>query len=162
MTMKRIIIVLSVFLIISCSSVSINNRGSKEINLDYTNCLVESKTYTNLRILIPDHFKSSSLNSHGYCENRFLYSDSSILYLSTNIYSGSDINWTNLESIGIDTYAKGRSLEPIDTIINQGVSRNGKFWKEYILGDYVVGYSNASFVKKKEFDDSILTIRKEY
>jgi len=98
--------------------------------------------------------------NEGFCEYQLKYKDSLIFYVSSDIYSGSRINFKNTYAIGIDTYAKSRSLEPVDTIKNEGQQENGKYWLEYILGDVVVGYVNMPLSHEIKFKHMINTLKR--
>ena len=71
---------------------------------------------------------------------------------------GSRLNFENRHKIQHTAYVKA-SLR--DTISISGIQDNGNYWKEYIVGDIMVGYVNASFLGKKDFERAILSIKKK-
>lgn len=148
------------FLLISCSSTLSHSGKLKVKKMDFENCLPDKKGFNSLEINIPRGYSLKKYNYHGFCEYRFKYRDSLFFYLSTEIYSGSNVNSTNRKNLGIDTYAINRSLEPIDTIKNSGKQPNGSYWLEHILGGYVVGYSNVPPDRLKEFERAVLSVKK--
>ena len=85
------------------------------------------------------------------CEYRFSYPDSSIFYITTDVWSGSRINFQNRDRAGYDIYRRDK---PSDTLVVSGQMQSKKFWKEQIMGNYAYGYSNADKDKKKLFDQS--------
>lgn len=159
--MKKTILFLFSSWTIACSSgPAIKQTSVKKIKLDFTKCLVEDKGYNYLSISIPKGFKKKWEQSHGFCEYQFHYRDA-VFYVSTDIYSGSRINIQNRFEIGIDTYARSRSLEPVDTIKEGGIQTDGRYWEEQILGSYVVGYANASATQVESFKRTINSVTKE-
>lgn len=158
--MKYLIYCFLIFGVLNCFLLKNENHRTKFIKVDFSDCLIEDKKYRILSTKIPRSFKREYFNHHGFCEFRFTYPDSSVFYLSSDIYRGSRANFANVKTKNIDTYMVNRRLEPIDTIKNYGIQSDGKYWLEYILGDYVVGYSNASPKRKPEFDSAIESVTK--
>lgn len=135
---------------------------TKKVVLDFENCLLEDKGYRQIVISVPTGLKKRKLKDyHGYCEYHLKYKDGSVIFVSTNIYSGASVNIENRMLIGIDTYAKSRSIELVDTIKNTGQQKDGRYWLEYILGDVVVGYVNASIARRESYDKAISTLRRD-
>jgi hypothetical protein len=163
--MKEVLIIFLVFIIVSgCVTAQSKEASekSKTVLLDFRNSLLYEKGYNEIEVEIPKGLKKKRVNDyHGYREYRFTHRDGSVFYVSTNIYDGSRLNYGNLMSIGIDTYSNSRRLELVDTIKNTGAQANGRYWLEYILGDVVVGYYNASTERKPEFDKALATIRRK-
>lgn len=159
--MLRILnILFIVFLLVSCSSTKNYPMKHNFRKLDFKDCLLEQKGYSALEVNIPRGYSLKKYNYHGFCEYRFKYRDSLFFYLSTEIYSGSNVNSVNRENIGIDTYAINRSMEPVDTIKNSGMQPNGNYWLEHILGGFVVGYSNVPSDRLQEFEHAVSSIKK--
>lgn len=110
------------------------------VTLDFTQCS-DSVIFRAIQLLPPKGYKLLKVDDHQFCEYRMVYEDRSILYISTNIYDGSNLNAENRYREGIITYSSNRSL--YDTIRNSG--KNGdRYWLEWINGTYVVGYVDVS------------------
>lgn len=132
----------------------------KTAEFNFNGCLLEEKDYESLSLDLIKGYEKEELVEHGFCEYRIIYPNSSILYVSTDIYSGSQLNYSNLNSIGIDTHAKSRSMELIDTLRYNGSTEDGKYWLEYVLGDFVVGYVGVADDDKSTFDQMIQSVEK--
>lgn len=139
-------------MIISCGVHDNSKNISKK--LDFRNCLSDEKRYEQITIYIPKGFKKEKKEKHGFCEYRFNYTDKSVIYVSSDIYSGSSLNYGNLLNIGVNTYAKSRSLTLTDIIKSSGKNKD-LYWLEYVLGDIVIGYVNVPKNRKVEFDNVI-------
>jgi len=87
-------------------------------------------------------------------EYRFSYPDESIFYFSNDVRNGSPLNYNNLFDIGIKAYNKRDQ----DTLSNEGIQNDGKYWKEQMLGKVVVGYVNVKKENKLIFDALINSI----
>jgi hypothetical protein len=130
------------------------NKGFKNLHLNFRDCLVTSDEYSILGVTLPKGYKRSLYSSEGKCEYRFSYKNGSIAYIANDIWSGSILNYENRKSINHSSYSKEKYL---DTIRLEGVQSNGLFWREDVVGDYMVGYLDASAEYKdlfeKAFDD---------
>ncbi|TKG87526.1 hypothetical protein EYV94_28175 [Puteibacter caeruleilacunae] len=89
-------------------------------------------------------------------ECRIIYKDSSIIYLSNDEWRGSSLNTINKIKDGIDGYTKEHLW---DSLYFEGQQNDGRFWKECVLGEIVVGYVNCPLEKKEMFDISLKTLR---
>lgn len=110
------------------------------VQLDFQNCSEENE-FESMTLLIPDGYKMTKFEEHGFCEYRFRFKDESIFYISTNTFSGSKLNYKNRMDNDISTYSKNRSV--YDTIRNDGREYDENFWLEWINGSYTVGYVNS-------------------
>jgi hypothetical protein len=128
------------------------------MTLDFSQCFVKGKNCS-IQINIKGKYKLLYNLDAGLCEYQFSYKNSSALYISTDVYSGSSLNSRNRQSLGIDIYRKSNIF---DTIRNDGLQKNGRCWLEYILGDYVVGYVNVPVEQKEEFNQMVNSIQKVY
>ena len=90
-------------------------------------------------------------------EYRISFSDSSIVYITNDNWSGSRLNFENRYNNNIKTINKKSEN---DTLILVGVQGNGRLWKEKFVGDIVVGYFNVKPEEKEKFDQSLSTVRK--
>src|SRR5260221_7582170 len=93
-----------------------------------------------------------------HVEYRITYPDSSILYIGNSNETGSRLNIVNRVSVGINALYKDH---PLDSLYFDGMLNNGMCWKENILGDFILGYVNVPYDKKKEFDKALLTVRRK-
>jgi hypothetical protein len=158
---RKQVIIFSLFVfLVGCSIIPSSNRKFKKVSLKFENCLVDDKNYQQLSVKLLKGYKLKKVEKEGFCEYRFKYKESAYFYVSTDIYSGSYLNSKNRYNIGINTYAISRSLQPVDTILNSGIQEDGRLWKEYILGDLVVGYINCSVEIKPLFEESINSLKR--
>lgn len=157
MIKKYILVATTLF--VSCAPLKTNKVQNHRLNFEKS--IPENRNYDTICIRLKKGAKKSRLEDNGCYEYQFLYSDSSIFYVSSNIYSGSRLNFQNLLTIGVDTYGINRSNNPLDTIKNAGIQSDGNFWLEYILGDVVVGYVNANHQKQQIFNKSIESLERE-
>lgn len=93
-----------------------------------------------------------------HTEYRLTYPDSSIIYITNNEWRGSSLNFVNLSEVGITGYTKEHLL---DTLDNSGKQRDGKYWREHVVGQVVVGYINVPPDKKSEYDKALATLRRK-
>lgn len=107
-------------------------------------------------IQIPSGYQlSKTLDDHGYFEHRFLYPDSSVIYVTDDIGSGGAMNYAKVEK-----YGQGIFLDIIgnDTLDING-EKEGRFWREKKIHGIVLGYLNANNVKKREYDKMLINVR---
>lgn len=157
---KNLPVIIVITLLVSCNTIH-QKKTEKSVGvmtLDFSQCFIGDKN-CNIQINIKRKYKLLYNLDFGLCEYRFNYKDSSALYISTDVYCGSSLNSTNRQSIGIDIYRKNNVL---DTIRHEGLQKNGRYWLEYILGDYVVGYVNVPVEQKDEFNQMINSAQKIY
>ena len=104
-------------------------------------------------LTIPEKFKlKSGKDYHGPKEVHALLKDSSVIYLTDDLKTGS-----SHEIDKIDKYGYAYSLNHYlfnDTATLSGV-RNGKYWKEHKYYSVIVGYYNVDFFKKQFYDTII-------
>ena len=158
--MKNIIYIILLSFIVACaSSQGITTIQYKRKNTD------ESNSYY---IALPKGFKLVTLiGGHNELEKQYVYSDSSKAYISE--FGSSLLNYNNIKSLG-DSVAKkrfegtelkakiakqlGKEYKP-ETIILQGKTANGLYWKDMRIGYLSVGYVNVPENKKGEFDKTL-------
>lgn len=92
----------------------------------------------------------------GYSEYRIVYTDSSALYIGNDIWHGSRLNLNNRIREGINGINR-KNLS--DSIYFEGIQADGKYWKEQILNDILVGYINVIPEKKREYDHALESVR---
>ena len=120
---------------------SSGSTKSVSINLDFQHC-GEELNYRAIEVELSRNYKLEKVvDDYGFCEYQLRYDDGSVFYVSSNIYSGSRMNYDNRLQIGVDTYSVNRTKN--DTIVNGGKQDDELLWKEVIVGTYVVGYLNT-------------------
>lgn len=93
---KTLVIFIAVIAISGCSGYKDLKTTIKNI-LDFRNCELAEKSYNYVEIELPKGFKKKQTNIEGFCEYRFSYKDKSVIYITTNIYKGSRLNYGNLD-----------------------------------------------------------------
>lgn len=106
---------------------------------------------------IPKGYSKKFIENEGFCEYRFTFKDGAIVYISSDVWYGSSLNFENRHFVGHESYNKESVL---DTIVLEGVQANSKYWSEQIIGDIMVGYVNASVEKRALFEEAFSSIRK--
>ncbi|SNS74869.1 hypothetical protein SAMN05421640_1090 [Ekhidna lutea] len=115
---------------------------SEKVKLNFTNC-GDDLRYQAIHLSIPEDYTIESLRTeYQFCEYRISLANGSILYVTSDIYNGSSLNFDNRHAIGVDSYSNARSKK--DTISVGGKQEDQKHWKENIYGDYVFGYINCT------------------
>ncbi len=151
--MRRVILIL----LFGISGCAIQHGSLSEeierVRLDFRNCIPDL-SYSFIDIKVPTGHKLFKTGERGFCEYMMTFPDKSVLYVSSNIYAGSSLNYLNRLNMNIMTYSTNRSEN--DTIRNNGVEADGKYWLEWIVGDYVVGYINT--IDSAKFNQSLGTI----
>lgn len=93
-------------------------------------------------------------------ENQYLYSDSSMLYISD---FGSSLNEQNIRNEGYASkkfeYIMQEGSSTYDTLILSGKNANGLYWKEIVMGNLYIGYLNVNLEKKSAFDNALETFK---
>ena len=134
---------------------SLREPSLTAVTLDFQNC-GEELDYSSIKIEIPEGYELKKVdNDYGFCEYRLNYKEDVTFYVSSNIYSGSKLNYENRLNIGVETYSVNRIEN--DTIVYGGKQGNSRLWKEFIVGSYVVGYVNA--IEPEVFEQSIQSLR---
>lgn len=129
------------------------------IILDFKDCDSREKQYHFIQIDITKDFKKDKMINDGFCEYRFTNKDKSIIYISSDIYRGSRLNYKNLYDIGIDGYYPRKTVLS-DTLKNQGKDSQNLYWLEYVLGDVVIGYTKVSEESKPKYDRIISSLKR--
>jgi hypothetical protein len=107
---------------------------------------------------VPSGYKlSKATDDHGYIEHRFIYPDSSIIYITNDDKSGGAINTIKAKEYGEGIYLKILSNDTLD--IN-GVE-DERYWREQKANKIVFGYINVLPDKKEQYDKVLATIRKK-
>ena len=100
--------------------------------------------------------KRPTLTGDYHNELRISFPDSSIIYITNNVWLGSSLNYANRMSDGDSGYTKEHLN---DSIWSDGTQIDGKYWCEHVLGNIVVGYINVRAEKKERYDNYLKTIR---
>lgn len=127
--------------------------------LDFKACDRNEKQYDFIQIDITKNFKKYKMIDDAFCEYRFINKDKSIIYVSSDIYSGSRLNYKNLYDIGINNYYPKKTMFS-DTIKNQGKDAQNLYWLEYLLGDVVIGYTKVPIENKQKYDTLISSLKR--
>lgn len=92
-----------------------------------------------------------------HSEYRIVYVDSSILYIGNDNLNGSKLNVVNRVNIGVRGITKNLN----DSLYLEGVQENGRYWKESILGEIVIGYVNVKKIERDKFDKALQSLIKQ-
>ena len=139
-------------------------QQEKTIGNDYKYTTFVYKKYKHkYKLKIPVGYKLST-TSAGYLsviENRFYYSDSSVVYISLI----KDFASPNYHNISLDSSLLRRRFDAFlnsDTITLNGRNNKGLYWKEIFCNDEVsIGYYNVSPVKKHIYDNILNNVSKK-
>ena len=86
-----------------------------------------------------------------------LFSDSALVYLSTEFFDGSTLNVANRFHSNVPRKRTGY----LDTLRSKGSQSNGLLWREDILAEIVVGYINVPPDKEEHYDKILATLRRK-
>ncbi|WP_431160694.1 hypothetical protein [Flagellimonas beolgyonensis] len=132
----------------------------------FTSCkatqdLVEIKYITNTLkawTYIPEGFKKEIIESGQDIEYRFVYNDSSMIYI-TDEKGTPTLNYKNIENDSSSLQKSFLSLMENDTLTLHGKDNLGKFWKNKKLKELSIGYLNVNENQKIVFDKAISLIK---
>ena len=113
-----------------------------------------------VRLNVPKDYTRETVLGDSEYEQRFLYPDSSILYVSTfnNTSNYDDIRQSNEYGRWFDAiHTEDKTIE-----IFYGRSENNFFWKDVVVGSVIVGYTEADSIKSKKFDATISRFIERY
>jgi hypothetical protein len=142
--MKIFVIVVTLILMGSNNCCPINKLKSMKLSLPLNSCVLLDGQYRYLKIELPNKADRTFNESEGNCEYRFQFSDSSVFYVSTNIWMGSVINAKNRKSADLAYIVHEKFL---DTLKFSGQQDNGRFWFEHYRGNLVFGGINIDSTK---------------
>lgn len=161
--MKETALIFIILLLLSCNQKVANSHiyGDKKL-FKFSLKTVTSDYEKNelFTVLLPRNGKRKKAYPHFgeiYLEYRILYEDSSVFYISNDIWNGSQLNRSNLYNAGITGYTKKNIL---DTLTYHGLQKDGRYWKETFWGEVVLGYSSVPPSRKVVFDNAVSSIRK--
>lgn len=90
----------------------------------------------------------------------YKYPDSSIFYIS-NEEGNTSFNYDNIRNDKIQSNKSLMAFANKDTIIVQGVDKNGNYWKNKFDGKVNVGYLNITKDRKEEFESILSSLVKK-
>lgn len=160
MKKRYIYIVLFGFLLFSCATTkTINTKKVVYKSKFLTESIekpFEERAYS---FYLPKGFKKddNDFNSE-YNEVVFKYPNDVIFYITDNAIGGSSLNGNNKLNEGITSIIREKEN---DSLYLKGKQKDGKFWKENILNDIVIGYLNVSKEDKEKFDKAISTLKRD-
>ena len=136
-----------------------------------TNILYERKKVDDIAknfkytMTLPRGYKNITLiGGHREIENQYVYPDSIKVYISD--FPISILNYNNIHSLGdsianirsqsLDLNSKiakvlGKEYNP-ETLILEGKTRNGLYWKDVRVGYLSIGYVNVPEIKRLDFE----------
>ena len=150
--MRNCILTLLILIFISCGSYQDLKKVSYKANT-----FENPQESTSFDLFIPKNYQKEVKEFDHSLENRFIYDDSSIIFLSNDKWSASRVNDKNRLDKEVQDKILHRNATT-DSIYLSGQQKDGRYWKENILNDIVVGYLNVSKERKEEFDKAIATI----
>lgn len=121
---------------------------------------------------MPSGFQAVHLSGDNENENRYIYPDSSIIYITD--FNCSILNFENIKSVG-DSLANERLMglhlkSAISKVINEdfhydiikleGISSNELYWKDKRIEYISIGYVNVSSDEKSRFDDALESLKR--
>ena len=121
---------------------------------------------------IPKKYKLQTfVGGHGEKEQVYTFSDSVKVYVTD--LPVSMLNYNNILSLGDSVANKrfeGTELKAavakalgqsyvLETLILQGKTSNGLYWKDIRMGDVSIGYVNVPLSKKEQFDSVLSSFR---
>lgn len=162
--MRNIVYILLLSFMVSCAS------SQKITTIQYTRKYTGESNSKNIAcyMAVPKEFKLVTLvGGHNELEKQYVYSDSSKVYISD--FESSLLNYNNIRSLGdsiANKCSEGTELKikvakqlgkeyKSKTVILQGKTANGLYWKDMRIGYLSIGYVNVPENKKNEFDKAL-------
>lgn len=140
------------FYIIAILLIIVSCKAIQESNITYSTNVVKAKA------MIPKGFNKEIIEAGQDTEYRFLYSDSSLIYI-TDEKGTPIINYKNIDSDSIAIQKSFLALMENDTLTLQGQDKSGKYWKNKKLKEISIGYLNVPENRKEDFDKAISSIK---
>ena len=110
-----------------------------------------------VKMNIPQNYVFEGLQGSHEFEQRYWYSDSSVIYI-TNFEN--TINYKEIRQQNT-YYDRFNALQSNDTLTLQGVNIDGLYWKDMLLGGGItIGYSRVPQYRVKEFEKAISSAKK--
>lgn len=128
----------------------LNCGSSKKISFE-TYTFMSKSNRERFTISVPRDFKSTEANLQNNILKKWKYKNEEFIYISL------DISFSN--SPNLDNWIKCSDAQKGIKCI-EGIDENGNYWKEIISNNLVIGYRDVNPKRKKEFDDSLLSLNK--
>lgn len=150
--MKRLIVFhITIAMFISCVS-------QKELSetIKYTTYIQSKKVKYSMEL--PTGFMKYIVVGDHERELRYLFPDSSIIYITNDIEGGSPLNYDNIRRKDNGLFVQKLNN---DTLYIEGLQENDLYWKECKLGRVTVGYVNVSKENKQLYDKALNSLKKK-
>lgn len=153
---KIVLSLLSVFcLFCSCSPTKYNGHTSRKI--EYIIYVDEIHRKIKYHFNVPDGYQIKNVTGTHESEMRIEYPDSSVIYITDDIKSGSALNYDNVSA------SPGHAFSDMllkDSLVISGIQPNKRIWKQCKLKNIVIGYFNVLPLKKAEYEQVLRTINR--
>ncbi|MGB0522488.1 MAG: hypothetical protein ACPGJS_05985 [Flammeovirgaceae bacterium] len=142
--MKNLILLLILTLTISC-------KANELVKVKFVR--VKSARYCIMKV--PKGFEFHRSSGSRETEFMYLYSDSSILYITS--FTNTE-NYKNIRDQG-SYYQKLDAHYADSTLFLQGVDSLGLYWKDITFGELSIGYKNVAESQKALFDSALNSVK---
>lgn len=140
------------FYIISILLIIVSCKTTQESSISYSTNSIKAKA------ILPEGFTKEIIEAGQNTEYHFLYSDSSIIYI-TDEKGTPTINYKNIDNDSIAIQKSFLASMENDTLTLQGKNELGKYWKNKKLKEISIGYLNVPESRKADFDKAISSIK---
>jgi hypothetical protein len=137
-------------LIYSFALLSLLGCGSSKKVIFKTDTFMSGGKESKFEILIPKGYEKYTNDLQHYILRNYTYPDSSVIYISLDFSFANSPNYKNW--IKCSNPAKNYKCE-------EGQQDNGKYWKEVLKENVVIGYYNVRKDRKEEFDKTVSTLK---
>ena len=141
--MKQLYLLIILIIFIGCGS-------TKRIHFQ-TDTFMSNGLKENFEISVPSDYVKATSNLEIYILRKWIYEKNGLLYISLDISFADSPNVQNWMKCSDASDAKK---------CTEGVDEEGKYWKELLIDNLVVGYKDVPMESKKEFDRAILSMKK--
>ena len=154
--MKYFVLVLLIFLF-SCKIYRENTR----VKFTHIASNTKKQKKINYFLVVPNGYKLNIFEAGGEVglEYRYIYPDSSIIYISDLEIS---LNFENIAKNGLSAkkfeFKMRQDALKGDTLTISGKDEKGCYWKEIMIGTVEFGYKNVTENKKGIFDNVLKSI----
>lgn len=137
-------------LIISLSILLLSCGSTKKISFQ-TDTFMSNGTKEKFEIILPRDYIETTWDLKTNLLKKWLYNDEIFIYISLDISFADSPNISNWVKCS-DISKKAKCTE--------GIDEKGKYWREELIDNLVVGYKNVSINRKTEFDNAIQSFQK--
>ena len=141
--MKQLYLLIILLILIGCGA-------TKRINFQ-TDTFMSNGLKENFEISVPSDYVKATSNLEIYILKKWIYEKNGLLYISLDISFADSPNIQNWMKCSDASTAKK---------CTEGVDDDGKYWKELLIDNLVVGYKDVPMERKNEFDNAILSMKK--